>query len=373
MGKNIIRDYKKLEIRHRQNGDKDIEALLGTIVLGTEGGLRYSVMNSVERMKSYGNGLSFIALYKRESLAGAIGLCKRSTFSCGTEYKSTFLRYLAVRSSFQISRVSRRRKAKISAFEDSFKHQIFSMFKNALHDFNEKDQPSAPNIAYAFIESSNERSRNFAEQAGYEKVSLFHTIAFSRFSLRKHPEVSRLSPHEEPVMAELLSGHYRDYCFFYDQFLFYDKACYVMKKDGMIVAGTNAIPAVFKIINFPGIAGWILMKVLPYSPYFRKIFSPGSFRFLIMDSVFCREGYEHLLPDLFESVCAAEGCNSALTWHDEKSIVYKALKKSRNLGILNRILKTSPGLVVASFSGFSPEEKKKFSEYPVFLSGVDLV
>lgn len=373
MQQETLRDYKKLEIRHKDNGDKDIEALLGHTLLGTEGGLRYSVLNHMERMKSYGKGLSFIALYKRENLIGVIGLCKRKTFNCGEEYHSTFLRYLSIRSSFQISHVSRRKKERLSAFEDSFKQQIFSMFSNALQDIQGKDHASEPHAAYAFIESSNERSRNFAIQAGYEQISSFHTVAFSRFNPRKVPAVNRLSQDEEKEMGDLLDEQYKDYYFYYDEFRFYDRGYYVLRKDKLIIAGANAMPAVFKIVDFPGVAGWILLHILPYTPYFRKIFSRGEFRFLILDSVYCRQGYEDQLPRFFEGICASEVCSSVLTWHDEKSSIYRALKNNRRLGILNRILKTDPGLVVASFSNLDESQKKKFSGFPVYVSGIDLV
>ncbi|HOO99134.1 MAG TPA: hypothetical protein PLV06_01450 [Bacteroidales bacterium] len=373
MSQEILRDYKKLEIRHLDECDEDIEALLGHTLLGTEGGLRYSVLNHEERMKSYGKGLSFLALFKRNSLIGAIGLCKRKTFNCGEGYNTTFLRYLSIRSSFQISHVSRRKRERLSAFEDSFKKQIFSMFSNALQDIQGKGHPSDPHVAYAFIESSNERSRNFAVQGGYEQVSSFYTTAFSRFNPRMDPAVSRLSNTEEEEMGDLLDEQYRDFCFYYDEFRFFNKGYYVLRKDNQIVAGANAMPAVFKIVDFPGLAGWILLNILPYTPYFRKLFSRGKFRFLILDSVYCRPGYEDQLPRLFEGICASESCSSALTWHDEKSSICRALRSNRRLGVLNRILKTEPGLVVASFSNLDEEKKSKFSELPVYVSGVDLV
>ncbi|MBN2632553.1 MAG: hypothetical protein JXR66_03285 [Bacteroidales bacterium] len=373
MAKETIRDYKRLEIRLRDNGAPDIETLLGKTLLGTEGGIRYSVQNHGERMKSYGRDLSFISLYKGDSLAGAIGLCKRSTTNCGEVLDTTFLRYLAVRSSFQISHVAKRKKQRLQAFEDSFKKQIFSMFSNAMQDLQDKNHPSGAHVAYAFIESTNERSRNFANQAGYEQISSFNTFAFSRFNPRKDERVQKLLPEEKSGMTDLLASHYRDYCFYYDEFRFLNDSYYVLKKDNQIVAGANAIPAVFKIVDFPGVAGWILLNVLPYTPYYRKIFNRGMFRFLILDSVYCRQGYEDQLPLLFEGICASEKCSSALTWHDEKSSVGHVLDKCRKLGVLNRILKTDPGLVVASFSNLNEEQKRKFLESPAFVAGIDLV
>ncbi|MCK7531805.1 MAG: hypothetical protein MZV63_12665 [Marinilabiliales bacterium] len=37
---------------------------------------------------------------------------------------------------------------------------------------------------YAYIESKNERSKNLINQAGYEYIRSFLTVAFSRFSPR---------------------------------------------------------------------------------------------------------------------------------------------------------------------------------------------
>ena len=45
MAQDTIIDYKRLEIRHKDYADEEISALLGKTVLGTEGGLRYSIRN----------------------------------------------------------------------------------------------------------------------------------------------------------------------------------------------------------------------------------------------------------------------------------------------------------------------------------------
>jgi hypothetical protein len=371
MTQDTIIGYKGLEIRHKESADEEILALLGRTVLGTEGGLRYSVRNFTERMKFYGIGLSFIGLYKKNNLAGVIGLCERKTTTLGKEYSSTFLRYLSVRSSFQIARVKDNRMEKLIRAEDTFKQQIFSMFSNPSGLPGGRKDPSEPHIIYACVEGENERSKNFVRQAGYEHISSLRTIAFSRFKPRANPSVTRLSPEEEPAMAELLSEHYREYCFYTGQFSFLNHQYYVLKKDDRIVAGVSALPTTFNIIDFPGIQGWVLLKVLPYMPLFKKIFKPHEFRFLIFDSIYCRDGNDHLLADLFEAVCAAEGYHSAITWVDEKSALFRSLKAKVRMGVLNKILTTSPGFVYASFSNISPEDQKKFYDCPAYLSGVD--
>jgi hypothetical protein len=234
------------------------------------------------------------------------------------------------------------------------------------------NDPSEPQVVYACIEGENERSKNFVRQAGYEHIRSVRTVAFSRFNPSVNPDVTKLSAEDEPAMADLLAEQYRDYCFYHDQFSFLNHRYYVMRKDNVIVAGVCAIPTTFNIIDFPGIQGWILINIMPHLPYFKRLFKHGEFRFLVLDSIYCREGSENFLPDLFESVCASEGHYSAITWLDENSGLFKLIKANGRMGVLNRILTTSPGLIFASFPNISAEKRKKFIESPVYISGLDL-
>ncbi|MCU0462477.1 MAG: hypothetical protein MUF36_10775 [Bacteroidales bacterium] len=370
MAQETIIGYKKLELKYK-DADEEITALLEKAVIGTEGGLRYSTKDIGIRMKYYGNGLSFIALYKKNKLVGVIGLCRRKIVNGGTEYNSTFLRYLSFRNPFQTAGMSNKRRKKLAGASETFKQQIFSMFIDPMKLPGVNDS-SEPHVVYACIEGENERSKNFVRQAGYEHLRSVRTIAFSRFNPSRNPDVTKLAPGDEPAMAQLLAEKYHEYCFYHDQFSFLNHRYYVMKKDNIIVAGVCAIPTTFSIIDFPGIQGWILLKILPYLPYFRRIFKPGEFRFLVLDSIYCSEGFEDLLPDLFESVCANEGHYSGITWLDENSGLFKQIKVNGRMGVLNRILVTSPGLIFASFPNIGAEEKKRFMESPVYISGLDL-
>ena len=102
-------DYKGLEVKRVDKADEEILGLLKETVLGSEGGMRYSMQNTEERIKAYGDGLSFMALYKKNSLKGAIGLCRRNTLNCGVPYNSTHLRYLSIQSAFQTEKAPARK------------------------------------------------------------------------------------------------------------------------------------------------------------------------------------------------------------------------------------------------------------------------
>ena len=365
-------DYKKLEVRKVRKADDEITDLIKSTVLGSEGGMQYVMLNTPERLRSYRDSLSFIALYKRNSLKGVIGLCRRITSNNGVQYPSAHLRYLTVQSAFRVERAPGKAGTLESATVDSFKQKIFSIFRDPqLAAGDEGDGGTGPNVLYAYVESRNERSRNLINQAGYEYIRSFLTVAFSRFNPKPHPSVKRLSPEEEPAMARLLEEFYSGYCFYTDEFSFYDHKYYVLRRNGEIVAGVGAIPARYRVVNIPGVWGWMMMKVLHRAPYFRRLFQPEEFRYIILNAIYCREGSEELLPDLFGAVCAEEGYHTALTWLDDHSRLYETLRTNRRMGALNRMLNAKPGLVYALFSGLTPGETEKFYDSPAYISGFD--
>jgi hypothetical protein len=382
-------DYKKPEIRKLSKADDDVIALLKDTVLGSEGGMRYSMQNTPERIATYGDSLSFLALYKRNSLKGVIGLCRRVISNRGEKCDATHLRYLAIHSAFQTERAPGRRSERFSGAGEGFKGRILDLLREPEHlpggdktangsvtDGGETaaggmESAVRPHVMYAYVESRNERSRNMINQSGYEYIRSFLTVAFSRFNPKANPAVTRLTPEEEPGMAALLDEQYSDYCFYTDEFSFLDHKYYVLRRNGEIVAGVGAIPAKYRVVNIPGLWGWLMMKVLPRTPLFRRLFQPKAFRYVIFNAIYCRKGSEDLLPDLFEAVCAEEGYHTALTWLDDHSRLFETLRTNRRMGALNRMLNAKPGLVYALFSGLTSGEAEKFYDSPAYISGFD--
>ncbi len=367
-----ILDYKRLELKKVDSINEDITALLEKTVQGSEGGMRWTIHNISEKAGAYGDSLYFLALYKKSSLMGVVGLCRRKVLNCGREYDSTYLRYLAIQSAFQTAGTPGGRGQRLSHVEEGFKHNLLSMFRGPGHNpEHDHSQPESPHIMYAYIESKNERSKNLIHQAGYEYIRSFLTVAFSRFSPRSDRSVALLATEGQPEMSRLLAGQYADYCFYTDEFSFYRNRYYVKRKGNEIIAGVCAIPAEYRVVNIPGVWGWMIMKVLPATPFFRRLFNPGKFRYLVLGAIYCRKGYEDHLPDLFEAVCAEEGYHTALTWLDDHSELYETLRTNRRMGMLNRMLNAKPGLVYASFSGVTESEKEKFYDNPAYISGFD--
>jgi hypothetical protein len=224
---------------------------------------------------------------------------------------------------------------------------------------------------YAFVESMNERSKNLVQQAGYEYIRSFLTVAFSRFSPKADSAVVKLRDGEKARMEALLCDYYREYSLFSTDYSFFGDKYYVLKEGDEIVAGVSAIPSIYKVYDVPGIWGWVIMKVLPKIPYFRRLFRPGEFRYLVFDAIYCKKGREDKLGTLFESACAAEGFHTGLTWLDDHSQLYDKLRTTVKMGALNRMLNAKPGLVYSKFINLSENEKECFYTAPAYISGFD--
>jgi hypothetical protein len=366
-------DYKGLEVRVSDYANEGILDILNHSVQGSEGGLRFSLQNIAPRIAAYKDQIRFVSLYKKNHITGTVGSCYRISGQGNLRYPSSYLRYLAFQSTYQTDtgRIKRNKALIKPENDDSFKQKTLEIFSKPhlldLNDVSEGDR----HIMYAFVESKNERSKNLVNQAGYEYIRSFLTVAFSRFSPKTDKRVVKLKDEEKVKMESLLRGYYLEYSFFSTDYSFFGDKYYVLKEGEEIIAGVSAIPSVYKVYDVPGVWGWVMMKVLPKTPYFRRLFRPGEFRYLVFDAIYCKKGREDLLGKLFESACAAEGFHTALTWLDDHSQLYEKLMTVVRMGALNRMLNAKPGLVYSRFINLSEKEKEYFYNAPAYISGFD--
>ena len=274
----VFLTHKELEVRVSDHANEGMLEILNHAVQGSEGGLRFQLQNIPARIAAYRDQIRFVSLYKKNKITGTVGSCYRITGQGNLRYPSSYLRYLAFHSVYQSDISWKRRTREIIKPEkdDTFKQKTLEIFsKPHLLDFkqvNENDK----HIMYAFIESMNERSKNLVHQAGYEYIRSFLTVAFSRFSPKSDSRVTKITSQEEKdKMESLLLDYYHNHSFFSTDYAFYGDKYYVLKEGGEIIAGVNAIPSSYIIYDMPGIWGWIIMKVLPKTPYFKRLFHPG--------------------------------------------------------------------------------------------------
>ena len=366
-------DYKGLEVRVSDYANEGILDILNHSVQGSEGGLRFSLQNIAPRIAAYKDQIRFVSLYKKNHITGTVGSCYRISGQGNLRYPSSYLRYLAFQSTYQTDtgRIKRNKALIKPENDDSFKQKTLEIFsKPHLLDLNDVFEGDR-HIMYAFVESNNERSKNLVNQAGYEYIRSFLTVAFSRFSPKTDKRVVKLKDEEKVKMESLLREYYLEYSFFSTDYSFFGDKYYVLKEGEEIIAGVSAIPSVYKVYDVPGVWGWVMMKVLPKTPYFRRLFRPGEFRYLVFDAIYCRKGEEHKLGKLFESACAAEGFHTGLTWLDDHSQLYDKMRTVVRMGALNRMLNAKPGLVYSRFINLTESEKEYFYNAPAYISGFD--
>jgi len=368
-----ILTFHGLEVKVSDHANEGIMDILNHSVQGSEGGMRFALQNINIKIAAYKDQIRFVSLYKKTKITGTVGACFRLSGQGTLYFPSTYIRYLAFQSTYQ-SDFSRRRKRKTlikAESDDSFKQKTLEIFSHPhlldLPGIFEEDK----HIMYAFIESMNERSKNLVHQAGLEYIRSFLTVAFSRFNPKADKRVMKLSEKEKPALKELLKTFYKDYSFFTDEYAFYADKYTVLKEGDEIIAGVSAIPAAYQVYDVPGVWGWIMMKVLPKVPYYRRLFRPGEFRYLVFDAIYYKKGREDALAPLLESACAAEGFHTGLTWLDDRSELYDKIRTDVNMGALNRMLNAKPGLVYARFINLSEEEKNRFYDAPAYVSGFD--
>ncbi len=366
--------HKGLEVKISDHANEGMMEILNHAVQGSEGGLRFQLKNIASRINAYKDQIRFVSLYKKNKITGTVGSCFRITGQGNLRYPSSYLRYLAFHSVYQSDISWKKKTMEIIKPEkdDTFKQKTLEIFsKPHLLDFKEVSE-NDKHLMYAFLESMNERSKNLVTQAGYEYIRSFLTVAFSRFSPKPDTRVSRIStPEEKKKMESLLLEYYKDHSFFSPDYAFYGDKYYVLREGDEIIAGANAIPSSYRIYDMPGIWGWIIMKILPRAPYFKRLFHPEEFRHIVFDAVYCKKGREDLLASLFESVCATEGYFTGLTWLDDRSELFDKLRSGVRMGALNRIMNAKPGLVYARFINFTDKEKECFYDAPAYISGFD--
>jgi len=374
MFERTIIKHKELEVRVSDHANEGMLEILNHAVQGSEGGLRFQLQNIPSRIAAYGDQIRFVSLYRKNKVTGTVGSCYRITGQGNLRYPSSYLRYLAFDSVYQsdIPRKKRNKEIIRPEKDDTFKQKTLEIFsKPHLLDFKEINE-NDKHIMYAFVESMNERSKNLIHQVGYEYIRSFLTVAFSRFSPKPDGRVTKITSKEEKEkMKSLLLGYYRDYSLFSLEHAFHGENYYVLKEGGEIIAGVSAIPSAYKVYDMPGIWGWIYMKVLPRAPYFKRLFHPDQFRHIVFDAIYCRKGREEMLASLFESVCAAEGYYTGLTWLDDRSELFDKLRSGVKMGALNRMLNAKPGLVYTRFLNLTDKEKEIFYDAPVYISGFD--
>lgn len=347
-------------IQHATVAPQSVIDLLKNTLIGTKGS-RYQLLDTEEKIHRLDQP-HFFYIERNQKALGTITICERNITLNGSHKQALYIRYFAFDQAFQGS--SNKARERNSVFDQHWK-KIFESgnLSSAEHELKST-------FFWAYIDPQNLKSFRMNERFGFESIGTFQTRAYSRYFPKKSPHVSRLKPAEKEEVKKLIEEFYKDYSFFSDVHLFEQDQFFVLKQDGKIVAGIQANPSRFKIVTLPGLTGKILIRVLPYLPFMRRIINPKENRFLASEGIFWLAGFENKVNELLEGVLAEMKQHSILIWEDKSLLRLKNLPIS--WGILQRLKKNNEINIVVKTVNLNPHEEKLLKESPKYLSGFDM-
>ena len=321
----------------------ELVSLLEETTLGTNGAM-YRHLDVSQRIYQTDAPLSF-SLKRNDKLLANITFCKRSF--------GLYLRYFAFDKRFQS-----RGKARENRHKSSLKQEIENVFQAV-----EKSHAGSLNMCYAYIDSRNVRSKWMSEQFGFQTKAKLATQTFSRV----YPK-PLLALSKETIQAEHLQwirAKYQQHTAYFEEYLQGGQLHCWRSSDGKLLALGKFTEVHWEISRLPGKWGGLLVKILPYLPWIRKLVQVKKHQFLVPEAVCLSEETPECLASFLSGVLAMEQRNTMLWWMDERDGFYQKIKTGMKWGILHQILGVSPVDVVIRGS-FFPEN-------PMYIAAFDMI
>jgi hypothetical protein len=370
-----ILNYLKLSISVEKEPSEDVRELLSDTVLGTPGKFRYRHTSFHSKLPFLGQ-IYFLVLKKSGRLLGCIAFSRRETSGPQGTLPAWYIRYFSIRTTLQVKSQKLKRKEKRqkkkSRGDNLLKQTLQQFFDDPVRLDEVLGNHSGGQPVYAYVEKENLRSWNFTEIIGFETVGCIHTTLFSRFRPKMDPHVQQLSEKDKKGVLTRLREFYKDHALYTQQNLFYGGHYLVWKENGETVAGCQANPEAWKLLDDPGLLNKLFFKVLLRLPILSRRFDPGFLKFVAIEGIWYKDGFEKRLLKLFESACAHHGLYLAMIWLDSRSPVFQTIHRIGRLGILDKVINPAIGDIRIKFNHCTEEEKQYYYDHPAYISCFDM-
>ena len=340
----------------RKPSDQLIE-LLEKNIIGTPGKSMVYKHHNVQAKVHTISDPYFANLSIRNRLYGTVCLSKREVFIRNQSYQAFYLRYFTFRESLRSSNPKDRKRQSDSLIRDDVALLMNGKGLDYQNDL----------LLYAYVDPGNMRSKRLIEEFGFNKISNFQIIPFSRIFPKNHGQVKLAEDTQRAEIRKLLAESYKEEQFVAYENLFQRGEYFLLMDQGKVVCGAQAVPDQWEILEIPGIVGSILMNIFPKVPILKRLFHP-RYKFVFLESIFCSRGHEKKLGSLFESVLSYYRVNSGILCLDNKSPIYASVKKN-NMGITHKLQGEK------QIDIFIKTTNKKLinSDAPVCVSGFDVL
>ena len=225
-----------------------------------------------------------------------------------------------------------------------------------------------PYLFYAYIEARNTRSMAASQRENFRSVAQLKTYLFRRFAPRIEPRFRPISTSDPARARQLVESQFAHYGFQNFININYQNHYFTLEEQGCILAGVQANPIRWKIVQIPGKLGPFIKYVAPFVPGLRRFFNPARQAFVVLEGVYVAKNRPDLLPVLLESVLAYFNLHTAMWQIDEKDPLMRLLT-DRQMG---RFSQFQPGVtthVMVKAVGLPPTVEP--GREPVYVSCFD--
>lgn len=300
----------------------------------------------------------FVNLTIRNNLFGTVCFSKRHFIVQGKSKPAFYIRYFSFIENFRSnSNVGINKKRKNSLI----KKDIFRLLEG------EGFEEDTPIIFYAYVDSENIRSSRLIHEFGFSTTGTLSSIIFSRIFPKADKNVLKAEKRDFPDILKALKDYYNDFQFVTFDDLFKNNDYYLIKVNDQIVAGAQANHEEWYIVDIPGFKGWILKNLIPGIPFINRLFKP-EFKFISFNAIYCKDGYERELQNLFSCLLSKFKVHTALMSMDQNSKLYNQVKKL-NLGLTHTIQGETQSSIVIKSTDKSYNQK----HLPFYISAFDIM
>jgi len=318
-----LTQFQYLNIERFPN--EQVIELLEENVIGTPGkSMLYKHHNVKEKLKDVPDPY-YANLSIRNRLYGTICLSKRNVYSLGKLHQAYYLRYFTFRESLRSSGTTSHSEKPQSKLREEVNMLMNGKGLNVHGDL----------LLYAYIDSQNKRSKRLIDEFGFHIVGQFNVITFSRLFPVNSKQLEISVESDQDMIFSSLTSFYKNSQLVTFENLFRRGAYFFIKENGVMICGVQVVADQWDIMEMPGLGGRLLMNFIPNIPVLNRLFST-AYKFVLLEMVFCQEGYEKNLSELFESVLNHFKVYTGILCIDPRSKAYRMVK-SINLGITHKL------------------------------------
>jgi hypothetical protein len=190
-------------------------------------------------------------------------------------------------------------------------------------------------IIYIYVNDSNARIRRVAQKADYSQLATFLLVSHICLVPKQNQHTTKLDQNDMSKMLSLLNHQYTNHSFVDINESFDAKSYYVLKENNEIKAGVQVKILSYTFEKFPGLYGFLLMKIIPKIPILKKVFNPKNHMFLKVGNIYASDSKS--LRKLLDAVLYLYDFRTCVACLNPNSNVDSTMIDTMKKGILSSI------------------------------------